>query len=99
MSNARSVLKQIERWEVAKFWTGHAYVWVVPDLDENSNSTDLIFNHQADVAAYIDALHAVVGAGQAAITLPREVLDKLDDVQCEKFWRRYWLEMKQTCDR
>jgi hypothetical protein len=88
MANARSVLKQIEEWEVTKFWTGYAYVWVVPDLDESSCSTDLIFDNQADAVAYIDALHAVVATSQAAITLPREVLDKLDAIQCEKFWAR-----------
>ena len=89
MSNARGALKQIEKWKVTKFWTGSTYVWDVPDLDENSNSSSLIFSSHADAVAYINALQAVVTAAQAAITVPKEVLEELDRIGCEQFWAKY----------
>jgi hypothetical protein len=89
MSNARGCLETIQRYGITKFWTGHAFVWDVATLDNDSNCRSLTFANEQDANAYVAALRAVVVAQQAAITLPRDVEQALDDHQCQRFWKLY----------
>ena len=77
MSNARLALAEIDKWGVAQAWTGRAYVWIVPDIGEDNCCTDLVFDSHADALAYVNALRAVEVAGQAALTLPEELVEEL----------------------
>lgn len=89
MSNARGCLEAIQRCGITKFWTGTAFVWDVATLNNDSNSGSLTFANEQDANAYVAALRAVVVAQQAAITLPRDVEQALDDHQCQRFWEVY----------
>jgi hypothetical protein len=62
--------------EVSQFWTGRAYVWIVPIIEGNE-SMDLYFDSKADASLYIKTLQAVEAAQQEAIPLSEEVLDDL----------------------
>jgi hypothetical protein len=89
MSNARACLEALQRYGVVKFWTGHAFVWDVATHDNEGHAGSLIFASEQDANAYVAALGAVVAAQQAAITLPRDVAQALDDYQCQRFWEIY----------
>ena len=89
MSNARGCLKQFQRYGIVKFWTGTAFVWDVATLDNDSNSSSLTFAGEQDANTYVAALRAVVVAQQAAITLSPDVVQALDDYQCQRFWKLY----------
>ena len=101
MSNARLVLEEIDKWGVAKAWTGRAYVWIVPDIGEDNECTDLFFDSHADAWAYVNALRAVEVTRQAALTLPEELIEELiSDPQAMRRERQresqYWTALAQA---
>jgi hypothetical protein len=89
MSHARKCLEAIEDWGITKFWTGNAYIWEVPRLDENGCHDSVCFDSEGAAQAYVDALKAVVAAEAAVVIPSREVLEELDRLGCEAFWRKY----------
>jgi hypothetical protein len=87
--HARECLKAIREIGVTKYWTGDAYVWDVPTLDENGCHDSIYFGSEVTSQAYIHALEAVVIAQAAAITPSQKVIEELDRLGCEAFWKRY----------
>jgi hypothetical protein len=61
----------------------------VPSRDENGCNDSIYFDSEAAAQAYVDAVKAVVTAQAAAIMPSQKVLEELDRIGCEAFWKRY----------